>query len=1049
MSGRNLNKLTAALRGICGRHVLDEKWLVAPSNRIGYQWLETVTRSGQPVLNVRVMTIRHMALDIASPVMEDEGLTFLTGLRKEILINRVFDQVRAPGGGYLTGLQISPGLVRALAGVIRDLRLAGVDPARLETPHFEVSDKGREIRALLSLYEQALDREKRVDDAGVLRMAAARLKKDGRFLPDPLRLLMPEGMDRDLSRLERMFLGALPLKAAILPEDAPGGAGQEEASDLTLLRWLSKPDAAPPPRHDGTASIFHAVGEINEVREVMRRCAEAAVPLDDVEIILADSAAYVPLFYEMAATLPEEGGPDLPVTFYDGIPTRYARPARALMGWLAWLREGRPALILARMIQDGLLSIEGAEEKRFSFERLGGLLRNARAGRGLGRCLEKIDDRIKALKRRTESGQRLEDDDGNPPKKRREEEEEIEGLKIIRALLTALRPAASGPDAGQRAFLKSAEAFLEQQARCAGQFDEYSRERLLDAIRELSECLEGGDIAGWDVRAWLEALPRELKVAGRGPRDGCLYVSPLRSGGHSGRRHTFILGLDDSRFPGSGIQDPVLLDSERGRISDDLPTAARRAARQTEDLAALLARLRGAVTLSYSARDIMEDRDRFPGPPVLSAYRILTGSREGSQNDLIAWLGAPASFAPASPGRCLSMNEWWLSRLCGGRSVENAEEITARRFPHLGRGFQALRARESDSFTEYDGYVPEAGQDFDPEKPLSASRLERLGACPMAYFFKDILRIESPEDRRIDPALWIDPMQKGGLLHDVFRAFMAEITREGRPPDYSRDEAPLIGMLDESIEILKAEYPPPNPEIFERERRDMHRTARIFLVEEEKFCRTSLPRFFEAAIGVPPEGSGTPLDTPEPVHLTLPGGFTIRARGRIDRVDEVPGSDEKRFTVWDYKTGGAYRYMDLQARRPPDPYDRGRLVQGIFYMALAEDRLRAALSPEASVILFGYFFPGIQAHGERIQWEARDLREGRTVIAQLLDMLRQGCFAFSDDEKDVRYSDYLAAFGDTRKAARQIAGKLENPDNRSLEAFAALRGYERTDGEEE
>jgi hypothetical protein len=57
-------------------------------------------------------------------------------------------------------------------------------------------------------------------------------------------------------------------------------------------------------------------------------------------------------------------------------------------------------------------------------------------------------------------------------------------------------------------------------------------------------------------------------------------------------------------------------------------------------------------------------------------------------------------------------------------------------------------------------------------------------------------------------------------------------------------------------------------------------------------------------------------------------------------------------------------------------------------------------------------------------------------------MLAAGCFPFSDDEKDARYSDHLPAFGDTAATARDTLRKLDNPDNVALRPFRRLRGLE-------
>ena len=81
MSRASLNAFLAALREFVSAHMIAEKWLLAPSLRVGYQWLDALTRAGQPVLNVRVKTVRHMTLDLATPEMERWGATPLSGKR--------------------------------------------------------------------------------------------------------------------------------------------------------------------------------------------------------------------------------------------------------------------------------------------------------------------------------------------------------------------------------------------------------------------------------------------------------------------------------------------------------------------------------------------------------------------------------------------------------------------------------------------------------------------------------------------------------------------------------------------------------------------------------------------------------------------------------------------------------------------------------------------------------------------------------------------------------------------------------------------------------
>ncbi|MEW6440617.1 MAG: PD-(D/E)XK nuclease family protein [bacterium] len=1068
-----LNRLAQALSEVCRERRIEEKWLLAPSVRVGFQWVDRVARSGQPVVNVRVKTLRHMAMELAAPAMDRLGATFLRGQRAQILAGRVLGRLAAAAGseGYLTPLKAGPGLLRTLLGCLRDLRLAGKRAAELAETCFEVEAKGKEIRFLLAEYERELEDSKLLDDADALREAAARLRRDPDALPADARLLLPADALGQLRALERLLWDSVPEASKVVLEcDLPARRREGDATDAALLSWVLRPAQAPAPAADGTVKIFRAVGEANEVREVLRRCAEERIPLDEVEILHPDSETYVPLLYERAWLLVPEDRDAVPMSFAEGIPPRYSRPARALTGWLAWIREDYPQSVLVRMVQDGLLELgEGLP----GFTMLGAILRSVPIGGGRERYLDALEREIAATEvacRREEDGARgaraaREDAGDEGPKAARrlgaDPRERLSALRALRSLagdLLACEAAAvqgqgggAPPGSGsvQRSALEGALRFLDARARRGSKLDEYVHAQLVREIRDLGRALGSEDLPGLDVHEWLAELSRSAHVLGLGPRPGCLHVAPLSSGGHSGRKHTFIVGLDDTRFPGAGLQDPLLLDGERARISADLPTSARRLARSLEGFSELLARLRGKVTLSYCCRSLSDDREMFPSPVVVSAYRILSGDLEADLEKLVASLPEPACFAPVTPGRALDGNEWWLSRLSAAGAPQRPEGVIARHFPHLGRGFRARDARRSDRFTEYDGWVPAAGADHDPTGPdgpvLSASRLEKLGACPMEYFFRYVLGIRPLEETLVDPHAWLQPVARGELLHEVFRDFMSRLRARDLLPDGSRDGGLLLAILEGALARRKGEKPPPSREVFEREARELGAAARIFLLEEEAHCRGSRPLCFEAAIGLPSEGEGTILDTLEPVTIELPGGQRIRARGRIDRVDEVPEGGGKRYAVWDYKTGSTWKYAE-NGRRRRDPFHQGRVVQSALYLALAEARLQEAVCAQASVSLFGYFFPARSAHGERILWSARELAGGGLILARLCEMMRSGCFPFSDDPGDVSFSEFREAFGDPEAAARAVKRKLENPANRELAAYRALRGPE---GEEQ
>ena len=985
MPTRNMNCLNTELGEICQDYWINAKWLLAPSLRIGFQWLNTVTRTGQPLLNVRVKTVDHAAIDLAMPELYQLGRTYLGRLRGELIVSSIFVKLKEAGHGYFTVLEPSPGLFQALLSTIGDLRLSGIKAADLSPDSFEVHEKGLETRKILGHYEEELEKQGLVDFADVLRVASERMENYPSVIPPDTMILVPETIFNSSTGLEKRFLGAFPANnLRILSEDRVGAIAEGDLTDRALLSAILTPTDCPPPKKDGTASIYRAIGEVNEVREVFRRCAEGAIPFDDVEILHTDGPTYVPLIYDLAWTLKSEVDSSIPVTFAEGIPTSYSRPGRALRAWLYWVRNNHPQWTLVRMIQDGILRMDKAEGYGFSFSLLAAALRVVPIGAGAQRYLTAIDDQIQSLDQPLQENESDEDDAPTEPKKHIKR---IERLRNVRLLVERLLKNNLTSDSSQKTVLKMAVWFLENCCRCVNELDAYSKGRLQAEISELESCIDQDEsYPGFDVWEWLSALPRFLSVAGSAPRPGCMYVAPFSHGGHSGRKNTFILGLDDTKFPGSGLQDPLLLDGERGKISSNLPISSGRMEKKLEDLARLFARLRGDVTLCYCCRGLDDDREMFPSSVLMSAFRILSGKHDGDQDSFLKWLPYPTSFAAQSSKQCTNVSEWWLWKMCGDKEILGPLNLVSMSFPHLGQGMLASSKRQSDLFTEYDGWVPKAGSDLDPTSPngsmLSASRLEKLGSCPLEYFFRYVLEVTPPEEYIVDPSVWLDPLQKGTLLHLVFREFMSTLKKDGHLPDVDRDTKLMSTILDRQVAIYRNMIPPPNEELFNVTVREFRMATTIFLQEEAIFCKSSTPLYFEAAIGLPQDGDPTPLDTRDPATINLPKGKTIRTRARIDRIDLLPNSGDNVFTVWDYKTGSAWGF-DRN-----DPFRQGRRIQSALYLAMSENRLKEIHSPSSSVTSFGYFFPGLREHGERISWDAQQLNGGKEIIAGLVEMLR-------------------------------------------------------------
>ena len=1038
----NTSRLVQEISGLCRSRTLAEKWLIAPSRRVGNQWAECVARNGQANVNLRIKTLKSLATELAGQEMVARKVCLLAEQAGPLLIDQVFRRLKA-GLRYLGNLPPSTGLAETMFRSIQDIRLAGLTPDQIVPRRFEVSAKGQDLLQILGGYLDELKSQGLVDYASVLQLATSRLHEAPDDFGTDKVVFCPSSIG--LKPLEKRLLDSFPKEQVLyLPVDEPHGT-EDEISEVTaaldLLRWLPHPDLAPTKDSDGTVDFFRATGEINEVREVLRRLLAHPTRLDEAELLYTDAETYVPFIFETlsAQTACDSiNDKEFPATFAEGIPTTYSRPGRLLPAWVAWIDEDYPQARLVRMISEGLLNLPESEHD-LSFARLASVLRGVGIGMRRDRYLSKLDEEIDGLKQRVKDSRSDDTDDPeNATKRLQSTERRLAEMTILRQLVTDLLDVSPEKTSDQRTILGCAEGLLEKCARTANKTDSYARLRLAEDIGSLRYWLADDDNLALDAWDWLAALPANAKILGSGPQPGRLHVAHALSGGHSGRSQTFIVGFDDSRFPGTGLQDPLFLDGERRAVSAQLPTATGDLEEKIQDFCRLLARLRGKLTLSYSCHDLVDNREKFPSPLLMSAYRIISGNHEGTQEDFLKWMPTAVSFAPASEESCLNSTEWWLWRLCAGADVRNAEQMIEQEFPHLARGKQAAQRRESADFTEYDGHVPEAGKCLDPTAPkgpvLSSSSLEAAGSCPMLFFFKKGLGIALPDELVIEPDRWLDPPAYGELLHSVFERFIRELVKAGRQPDYRQDMERLNVILDELIAEYRDDYPPPTDHAFQAQRSQLQQAARVFLIEEDRYCAEGkgIPVYLESSFGLKEKGEG-PLDTTEPIPIKLPDGSTIRVCGRIDRIDRIGTGATETYAVWDYKTGSAWKYSDA------DPFREGRVVQPTLYIAMVAHRLRAECSPKAKVTQFGFFFPGVKERGRRIQWDTAQLEEGKKVLGNLVGIIRQGLFLPTNKTDDCKYCDYRPICGDVEAVAARSGQKLENTNNKMLQPIRELR----------
>jgi len=1019
------------LADLCRSHRTLAKWVFVPSHAVGHTLAERLALEGTNWANLRFITPPDLALQMAAPFLVGREVDPAPDNLGPALIMRILLELPEAMPRYFRPLAEHPQMADALWGTIRELRMAGLMAADLPRHAFLSADKYAEFHALLSAYEAHLRERRLADQADVFKEALRHLDVCP-VLPEDVRTELPGVIWAPLERrlLDALPGNRLPPAARLLPgldparrlpvlAAPPAPVEPVPASDAERLAFLLAPGTAPPPKQDGTVTMFRAGGKEAEVEEVFRRILASDLPFDRVEIACA-ATPYVQLCWEKAQRH------DWPITVGPGIPISMTRPARALLAFCTWIADGFPAGGLRRLLQSGDVRLDLEDgptagqaarllaESKATWGRqtyAGALTALAESYRERAADIEVDEEARTRYTARAAQVQRL--------------GEWIHGQLALVPEPTPDGRVSLGP------LLTACANFVETAA---------ARGSALDgaAVIALTEALDELGMLGSSTRPLDEAIAfirdriAGITVGSDRARPGHLHVTSLIHAGYAGRPHTFVVGLEEGGVFPALIEDPVLLDAERERLGSALglvlPTSRDRVSESLSAVISRVASLGGRVCLSFSCRDLRESRETFPSWILLQALRLQRPGEDLTYDHLNQALGEPVSVVPPRRELALSDAGWWLATLRGAGGPGRAAVYSA--FAWLARGEAAEAERESDAFTIYDGFVREAGPRLDPRqsgRAVSASSLESLAACPFRYFLERGLGVEPIEDAEPDPDQWLDPSTRGLTLHALYATLLRELREKNEAPDPGRHGPRLRSLGEQRLAELRSLIPPSSETIFEREREEFLRDLDLFLsLEAEASGRA--PVGLEVSFGAG-TAEGEPLAQADPVTVDLGGGVRFLLRGRIDRLDRLPDGTVE---VVDYKTG---RY------RPDDwagTFAGGRVLQHALY-ALAARRLLREEYPQARVTSSTYYFPTVRGQGQRVPRPQADPGAVAAVVRDLFGLLAGGTFLHTANERDCRYCEFHRACG--RDPVARAARKIENAANVALTAYRGLADH--------
>ena len=1033
-----MNNLLSNLALVNRDNPFTEKKLVVPDYQSGYQLLEALARNGTDWLNIEPLTPGRLLTDYAEDKLTGHNYRIaepgeLLSITAELLEDmKMKDELQ-----YFSKLEGIEGPAAILHGALMELRMAGVEAGKIDAGQFEDPQKGKEIITLLDRYDKSLESHGLVDQAWLYLKAIERLEQHDNLKTvsgaGSVLYLIPEQVGFNF--LEYSFIDLLSKgKRLVLQQEPVFGLSkskppyyfnaENEKKAFSSLSGLYDQDMLKKQKWESkeeSLHIFRAYSSSCEVKEVFRRLKASGKGLDEALITYTNSQTYLPLIYAVAESC------GLQVTSGEGFQVLLTRSGKLMAGLLRWLEDNYSALHLYRLLSSGCLQVE----QNLKMARL---LRRAAVSWGRKNyltCLQVLEDALKKDKKNAEENGKNE--------KAVFLEKQLELLCELQELIDSLMAAIPETcDRGQVDFSLLCSGLADLLRNYGPKHTEL--ERLAgEGLAEMLQQLKMGYTKELPLDKAINIMNHRLnnlQVGASAAKAGCLHAAPFGKAEWVDRPNTYVVGLAGEFFPGSGLQDPVLLDREREKISGNLTQAASRPERNQYELTRFLASRRGEVTLSFPANDPVSDRPYFPAALVLQFYRLKAGHPEADYSDFLNSLEKPVTYYPIAEDESLSTAEWWLSLVMTGQEDGSMDKVQDC-YPGIKAGLKAEEKRFGDLFTEYDGKITVNPDDLDPRKDadkiLSASGLEKLAGCPFAYFLERVLYLDYPGEELFDRWQWLDPRERGLLLHRIYDRYISDVCIGNSSPIH--DRSLLFDIAEDEIVNTKRVKTPPSEVVFISEKKQLLKELEVFLrCEQLLWDKGSIPHYLEVPFGMGHEevqrkGYGLA----GPVSINLPGGDEIRIRGKIDRIDRLQKDDSYR--IWDYKTGGTYAFKGNHYIK------RGRQIQHVLY-ALAAEKILQQCDSQARVSEGGYLFPTEKGEGQHYLRDSSGRSKALEALDSLFELLAGGIFCVAEDiDAPCFYCDFSSVCR-YPQSQENLGKKIKNTANSTLKPWKELREYE-------
>ncbi len=458
---------------------------------------------------------------------------------------------------------------------------------------------------------------------------------------------------------------------------------------------------------------------------------------------------------------------------------------------------------------------------------------------------------------------------------------------------------------------------------------------VMDLLDGLVEAL--GD-ERMDLREYSEILEAGLSQLTLGlipPALDEVTVGSVERSRHPDLRMAFVLGVGEGVFPRAKAEDPILVDRERDTLREagfELAPGARRELHRERYFAYIaLTRASESLLVSYPRADD-EGHELLPSAFVRRMRSVFPEMK----TDVLE-----RDDTPARPDDVFLGTDLALAIVCGARSAREEPET-----PWWGRGLDRWvedpeirdvleKTLPALAYRNRAVLGPSSAADlYGHELRSGVVSLEGFSRCPFQFFARSGLGLTERATYELKP------LDLGSLYHEVLYRFFVRTQEENlrwSELDPEAGRAIVREELEEAVPRLKADVlraSARNRALLDEARRTLEEYIEVLLFQAR---RTEFkPRTAEIGFRNAPD-------------LDLGGGRKLRIRGRIDRVDVVPGTGPLLARVVDYKLSN--QKLDLWK------VEQGLALQLTTYLLALESAPRDTLGVEAVQSAGAFFAP--------------------------------------------------------------------------------------------